>query len=229
MSFFKFSESIEIGEIGEFPQSPKMVNGYNVESEDSLYKVNWNERIPNQPNLISFELSRKARLTDVISSVTVNSQAALLISNDLLNFFKGYNLPNEVQCFNAAVIHGSITHEDYHLLFVYERGLDFIDFSNSYFERKSFFDYRKVSNVQFQSKYDYLEKLEIDKITGDLCSYEPLKLSLLLHEIPYDLVRISLGINGYLVSSRLSESLRRSTFTGFELASLDRFDFIFKS
>ncbi|MGW8122674.1 hypothetical protein ACV07N_08430 [Roseivirga echinicomitans] len=225
MNFIKISESSKMKVVGDYPQSQNMSEGYSASTNDSLYKTNWNAAIQ-QLNLDSFVLSRKAKLTDMISSVTVNSEAAFIISDRMVHVLSKFSKPKESQLFNASIIYKEALCTNYKVLFIYDLGLEYIDFSNSLFLRKSFFDFRKSSEIQFLDKQGYLNRLNHDISSGDLNSYDPINLKLKTEDIQFDIVRISLGIKGFLVSERLAEELSNVGFTGFDLQPVNNLDFI---
>lgn len=214
MNYFKVSYDLNRKVTGTFPQSLQMADDYDHDSPLSYTKQNLKQRL-NSNTQLAISLEKKAKLTDLISTVTLGD--GLVISQrcrDLLNKFK---IDPHCQILNVSV-NNKQNQVDYFLLFSHYSRLEFLDFESM--------DIYETNLVGMEKK-----KIEVTSAN----QYKSLDIPLTRYVFPekliisnssYDFFRIADSIAlGYYASERLVEAIKHAGLTGFKFEPIE--DLIF--
>ncbi|MFM7851644.1 MAG: imm11 family protein [Flammeovirgaceae bacterium] len=148
MKYYLLSHSSEKKEVGDFPQTTdKETTSIEFSSQASLT----NECFPEITPALNFELTKKAKLTDVLSASNIQARG-LLISEKVKTIFEKFNIMNH------KFYPGTVTHKDkklpYYWLHIVNSSFEGIDFQKSQFMEIGFTG-RKVADVEVNSFEDY--------------------------------------------------------------------------
>lgn len=106
---------------------------YDFKGINSVYNLS-SDKFPDFIPEIRFKLAKKAKLCDVMGQATI-SACGLLISQNIKDIFERFNLiPHKY--YNATIETKGIFHQYFWAHFVWEEGINFLDFKNSKFKIK---------------------------------------------------------------------------------------------
>lgn len=216
--YYTFNYACDTAETGPvFPQIQKMTPGYDYESDNSVYALeNSRHSFPEfVPNLDSFILHGRAKLTDVISTAPI-SGCGFLISGKLKEIFERYRIVSH-QFYPAKVISRGKIHDNYFWMHIISDMTDLVDYP-----RSTFFVYKHyLTNdgvIKVNSIEDYFEKRkqlqkENPGINITIWS-EKLQLKPQFDK-KLDLFTIDLFDTDFYISQSLKDDLTQNNITGF--------------
>ena len=222
------SDSTNLLIIGKtYPQIQHMSDDYISCVEKSVQTINFNDKIDYTPNLNSFRLEFKAKLTDSLSCVPAK-YGALIVSEKLLKVFLDSNIES-YQYFEANVIYRKKDYK-YFYFFIYGQNYDLVDYKNMKFWGESKPEYnhtireydmstitRKEIKVEQPDQIDNWMKLYPNHPN---MKYEVVKLN--IENIKHDMVRLPFKIGGYyVVNEDLKNKILKAGCTGIDCIMKD--------
>ncbi len=152
MKYYLLSHSAVKKIVGDFPQTVSTeVIDVNNEFEPTSRANLTNKHFPTvQPNL-EFELSNKAKLTDVISASNIEARG-LLVNEKVKTILEQFNILNHKFYPGSVTVKGKKT--PYYWLHIVNNSLEGIDFEKSKFMEIGFTG-RKIGDVEINSLKDY--------------------------------------------------------------------------
>jgi hypothetical protein len=225
MKYYSLKYSSDTKEIGRrFPQSIKFMTRMGSIQEDGIGQFGpINEEKFILPDL---ELSKTAKVTNLISSAGIVGSRFLIINKELLATFREFNLGLH-QFWPIDVWWKGNKLEDYFLFHLsYPSNDEWIDFSKTIFHLKvngtdEVVDSKRVNNIS------ELWNLLHTPVDGKILIPTPKDIFIHPNKTSYDLVRITFwshGINGYFVSDRLKEEIEKRKLTGMHFIPLNEVD-----
>lgn len=211
MTFYSIEPACDTPETGPvYPQVEAMKPGYDFKKPNSIHNLNFNG-LPNfKPDLDYFVLDKKAKLTDVLSSMI--SGFGFLISEKMKNILEQFKLP-EHGFYSASVAMGDTKLNNYFWFLPICNLSDQVDYPKTTFYSKDSFnnveklDINAPEDVKEQwPKIGYTKKI----VSEDIYFKSGFKLNL-------DLFMIGVfDFNTYL-SEDLKSALVDQNITGIEL------------
>ena len=133
-NWYTFTTSTELKIVGDYPQTDGMKLDYDLRKPTSV----WN--LPNcsfpdfEPDLDYFLLTKKAKLTDIVSTALINA-AGFIVSEKVKNILSEFRLP-EHKYFSAKLKYKNQIYSNYYWLHFGSDNAALIDFNNSTFVRR---------------------------------------------------------------------------------------------
>lgn len=192
----------------KYPQCEEMSNDYKYDSPNSVYNTISNMPLSFIPNLDSFKLLPKSKITDIISAATISD--GLIISHNLKNVLETFNL-KQTRFYPASILHKEKKYTNYYWLHIYTNLSDVIDFENSIFFTTNTIGIKK-NKLQINSI------IELDKARKELApllKIKPEKIQL-KSEIEIDLFKLTDITSDIFISKRLKDCIENK-FTGIEI------------
>ncbi len=226
MKYYTLNLSTEADKIGHaFPQIQMMSAGYDYDAENSVYELAKSVLDFPQfiPNLNSFVVHKKSKLTDTLST-SLLSRSGLLISHK----FKKVLLNHKISSFKvypATVTYKSEVHQ-YYWIHLKPELLDLIDYTRSSFLVLKDYTHKigRISITSLNSYYQEREKLK---------SNNPEKtISIMAEKISFtnlfpselDFLKIGVFDNEFYISERLKSAIESNNITGCEIALAHNLD-----
>lgn len=223
MSYYKLRNTIDIKQIGKYPQSvlPKSIG--------NIRELGYDNKRINNLLLPEPVLHAKAKLTTYLQIDIIDSFRFLVIQNRFLNLLKEYEL-GPYQSWTLNIEHNDSIVKDYSLFYLVNMIEDsLIDFSKSELLIGKLGDWKdpsirkKIKVDDYQHYYNLLEVLKESKDNSEI-RYD--KLVFDLSKTKLDMFR--LGNNslllGYFVSERLKNAIEAESFTGLEFIRIEDID-----
>lgn len=118
--------------IGTYPQTNGMGHGYNLKGANSIWNLP-NLKAPTfEPDFDCFQLDKKAKLTDVISTSLI-SACGFIVNDKVKSIFDLFKLPPHIY-FPVKILHKKDIITNYYWLHFTDENSINIDFKNSIFE-----------------------------------------------------------------------------------------------
>ena|SRR5688572_2372170 len=216
---YYLDESTKLEEIGAFFQIKSMSDGYDYNASNSIFAMDRlsNNEIPVfEPNLNSFVLKPKAKLTDVISAGYASGKGFLL--NDkvklLLQRFtidKGIYYPATVIYKKQNLFYSFLYIASY---LIKNEGL--VDFQKSFFVEKKIFEIIDTKRFEnFDNMLDYGRQM------NPVHEFEIGKVFLRKEVRKLDMFRIGYGDNNIIISERLKDEIEAQKITGVKFTKVE--------
>lgn len=209
MNYFRINHSIDLKEVGKYPQAQHPVDVLEKRPEDP-FLTNFSDidKLPDNVFSPIHALEEKAKLTDLVSYVA-HSSYGLIISEKLKNVLLPH-IDNNAQFINSPVFY---KHElqDYSLLHFYVFSFYNLDFQRSeIWKMKSLWD--KESMLQLKNDNDLL--LAIEKYQYPLgVKIDQVVIKTDVSEHFFTLHHVYGGV-GYYVSEKLKNAIEQAGCTG---------------
>ncbi len=206
--FYKIRSAVDTKETGKVYPSTETYKDYNFQSYNSVHNLRARE-FPSFIPDIRFKLSKKAKLCDLLSTSAI-SVHGLLISERFKVLLEKYQ---SVPCkYHEASIEVNRTfHQYYFVQYVWNEGINLIDFKESKFRIKKFDEI--ISPIQINNYEDLRLKQKELGFVQIICSND-----IKLNKIPENLDIIIDPLNfGIYVNEKLKNEILFSKFTGVEL------------
>ena len=202
--FYKIEPAVGTKETGSGYPAVKMISDYSFSAPDSVHKIN-NYSVPDCTPNISFELSKGARLCDLMTESAM-PVFGLLVSEKFKVFLQKFNLGNHI-FLKGSIKDGSQTYEYYWFYLLWDTRPNNINFNDSSFYKKKYDD-----NLGGLSIFSIEDFKRIKKEIGSRYSigFNPL---VLLKYPESDLWPIPFK-GDIIVSSNLKQEIENSEFTG---------------
>ena len=213
MDYYRVSISTE--NVGCYPQSESMTEGYQYKAEDSVWNLGQDYNLA--PNLNAIELKSKAKLTDLLSCVSINSYIAQIISQKLSTLLAKFELPSH-QLHKAEVIKNQRSIGGYFLFMITENSETQINF-----EKSSFIIKRRGAPILRTLDINSFEEFDsIYKSKGLLKVGETVRIRKLFfnEKMKYDILRFD-RLFGYVVNEKLKMALEEKEITGVDFEKID--------
>lgn len=219
-TYYTLSNACGTNETGKiFPQIQKMRQGYNYDSDDSIYALSkYLDQFPIiEPNLDYFVLNNKAKLSDFLSTSLIGSNG-FLISDKVKNLFSRFNLMRH-RYYPAYVCFRKNVYNYYWVHFIPDL-IEKVDFENSSFVILQNYSH-KVGNINVSSLEDLIQKKERLKLNN------PKKTITIwadkIHLLPnftkhLDLFKIGVFDTSFYISESLKNSLISNKITGCQIS-----------
>lgn len=209
-----------INKVVGYEASIKMIEGYDYRPTNSVYNIYSRGKLDFIPNIDAIQLQKRAKFMDIMTSVPVR-RSGLIISDRLLDLINSFNIPEELQVFDAYAEHkGEKRHYNYFYVY-YSHEDKIIDWNKSEFKPGSE-EFKKASHLfkrdihQLRKNYD--NGIEIE-------SSFPHKLIINEAEIKTDIFKLYFSNWGYYVSEELKNAIENSDCQGVDLIPIDQLRF----
>jgi len=216
MRFYAFDYSLNLKEIGTYPQSEAMVSSYDYGADNSIYKIDYSSRITIDPNFNALALHKKAKVLDLMSSVTVPGLSRI-VSPRFWELISKFEYDREYQLFNLTFKRAA---EQYDYLFYYNfvSRFEYLDF-----DKIDFFKTNMIGeNAEPIAINSQIELLKYSRRNGDFI--QPRRLS--FKNVKHDLFRLYGFADNYYVSERLVEASQSAGITGVHFKPIEDLVFI---
>jgi len=202
-----------------------MSEGYDRSASNSIWKL-LDQPIDFIPNLNSFKLEHKAKLTDLISTVNLGSTVImgnLLISKDKETIFKNFNLAPH-QTFEADLI-AQKKHYPYFVFHFLGNQNECIDYKKSVFFIGDQFGF-KIEDVAINSYEEYLNlfsqlETEHKETDSNRKTIRAAQIFLNKSKINFDFFRLRHIVDHFVVSEKLKDELLANNFTGADFINFE--------
>jgi hypothetical protein len=208
--FYIIKPAVNNDEVGKVFPSVECIDNYNFESQNSIYKLR-SEIFPDFIPDIRLRLSTGANPCDVMNQAVI-SVPGLLITPRLKVIFQKFDIvPHK---YFAASIEKNGTQSEYCWIgFVWNDGINHLDFRNSKFKIKKIF--RDLDEIVVKDYFDLLQKqseLEPFKV---IYNYQTTMIN-----VKYDLFIHPLNHSIY-ISENLFNALRIERITGLDFSNAE--------
>lgn len=218
MNFYKVKDSTNLKSVGTFPQVetgiyPIMDNNPNFIGNNFLKKIDF------QAELSIPILSKKAKLTDLISCSIMGFSNSLLISTKLKFILEKY-VTNSVQFFEAPIMYKESKVSGYWITHPYKYNYEAINYTKCIIRRQNLFDYTQKEAIQINSAEEF-ECLISERNKEIFWSYSFEKL-VLQSNIPELIFLIGIQGLGYCVSEKVKQEIESAGCTGIEFEPVEQ-------
>ncbi len=198
-----------------YPQVQTMHNGYKYDAPNSCRNLDYFTIPTFYPNLHSFELHQKTKVTDFISAVTLSN--GFLISEKVKKVVEGFRL-SEYCFFDASIVYKTKKHTNYFYFNHYGDLTQYIDFEKTNFVILDMSEI--VESVKFRNEKDLTTKYsEVVKLLQQIRTK---KIHFVENfEIPYDIFHLHKADTRTYISHRLKTALEEANITGIEIVPTD--------
>ena len=207
MKYYLLSNSAKKKEVGIYPQTTGLVDGYIEFADNSMVNLNSDE-FPNFIPDLRFELDEKAIITDVIRPSNLDYAKGLMMNEKAKRVFEEFNLITHQ--FYEASIKSSNNQLTYYWLHTLPPTLEIVDFANTTF-LEVLPTQQKVQRI-FKT-YDEYEKYGDNDLPNDL-EIEKLTLIHSFNSKRLDLFCLPSFFTGFLISQLLYEKINNMQLTG---------------
>ena len=182
----------------------------------SIYDLKSRDKLSYTPNLKHIQLknSFNSIKRDILRLSSTGNGGGIIISDKLLNVFKEFLLPKELQIFDAIAIHKGREYH-YNYFYIYEANEERVfDFENNYFIKTNF---GFPEDDYFKIDYKELKKRSLE-------NYEeltPKEIIVKPENITSDIFRLDLTMSGYYVSQRLKEAVEKAECKGLKFIPIE--------
>lgn len=192
--------------VGDFPQVQTVEEG-SKNSDPFTDNSKWAHKAMPENIIFQYAFSKRAKLTDLISSVYLNMRCGLLVSERLLEILKKFSLPDH------QIIEGTINANGKRVTYYYVHFRcdqnEILDFSKTEFLKYDPWT-KTTSEVEISSYSDYKEKIRGIGLTTINAS------KLYLESCSLDLYSLIYAWRGIFISERLYKELEENAISGFE-------------
>lgn len=224
MRYYKLTGSIEIDEIGYYPQDDGKIIDIaslgGIFGDSSLGAFGEIDKIEKLPELY---LAPKAKATSYIKNTALSSWF-LILKSDFIHFLKDFEISN-YQFWQVNVHYKKQILTDYSLFHLsYPSQEKFVDFSNCNFFIGNIKDRQyKGDDIKIVDYIDYLNKRDAISKEGLLLKCNHLVFN--IKDVKKDLIRLIqtpiIG-GGYFVSEHLKEAIEARGFTGMNFKEISQ-------
>jgi hypothetical protein len=207
MKYYLLSNSAKKTEVGTYPQTTGLVDGYEEFAENSMVNLNSDE-FPNFIPDLRFELEGKAILTDIISPSNLDYAKGLMMNEKAKKLFEQFNLiPHQFYEGSIKVHNNKLIYYWMHTL---PPALGIVDFTNTSF-LEVLPTQQKIQRI-FKS-YEEYEKYGDGDLPNDL-EVEKLCLTHSFTSKALDLFCFPSLFTGFIISQRLYDKINEMQLTG---------------
>jgi hypothetical protein len=213
MNFYSMKTTTDEKIAGTYPQTAGMDAGYDTDKPSSITKIPDLQVPGTVPDLDSFILSKKAKLTDVISTGLITA-SGFLINEKARTLFEKATLP-EHKFYPAKVMFKE--HKIDYFWFQIEENITLknaIDFTRSEFELRHPLPFMKDSSkLDLHSTTDLIEAW---KENTDIKKIFPTRLSLHSAFRNYSMFSFSCFWDGIVVNEQFKDEIEGNQISGFQ-------------
>ncbi len=209
MQWYSISPSTDEKIIGTFPQTDGMGPGYNLRGTNSVWNLP-NLRKPDfEPDFDCFRLDKKAKLTDVISTATINA-CGFIVSNKLKIIFDEFKLPPHIY-YPVKILYKKEMISNYFWLHFIDDNTKNIDFLNSTFELTHPLPFFRNDSIILEGKE--FEILTANKLANPDYKLFPKRLK---SQGPQniDFVVLDFLYKSFYISEKLFKAINNNSITG---------------
>jgi hypothetical protein len=216
MSYYILKHAVDTLETGpQYPQVQKMTPGYDYSALNSVHSMSKNyQSLPDYtPNLDSFILHGRAKMTDMLSVAVISG--GFLVSERFKAILESFSLP-EHKFYQARLKHKGKLFEHFYWLHIICDLTEFVDYPAS-----SFFAYlnysQDIGNIDIISKEDYERKrakLKKDNPERTITVWAKSITLTAGFDNTLDLFEISSFMNNVFISERLQKAIVEGGITG---------------
>lgn len=211
MEWYSFSPTTDEKICGAYTQTDGMGPGYNLRGNNSVWNIP-NLRKPNfEPDFDCFMLDKKAKLTDIISTSTINA-CGFIVSDKLKNLFDNFKLPPHIY-YPVVLLHKKERITNYYWLHFTEDNTKYIDFDNSEFIRRDPLFVNDFERLNIKNEEDLIS----ERKKSNLKHIFPSKLRLLNKG---DLLVFGVFWNKFFINSLLAQNIEKGS-TGVSTAKVN--------
>jgi len=211
MKYFKIAVSLDIKEIGNFPQIQKFKKGYDDDRKESCSQIAryyFGKKPDVNIDFDCLELAKKAKLTDYMSASYLNDLTGLLASKNLHQFLTDLRTVDHVDYTVPIYQDGIIVSEGYKWIHFIQSYPDIINFVESdFFLDHSEANYKRLSLKSF---VDY--RTEQDRALYKINSKRLVLRSELVSK--FDILRLGVVRNETFITEEVKNAMVERQFSG---------------
>ncbi|MDO5655542.1 MAG: hypothetical protein Q4G27_05320 [Flavobacteriaceae bacterium] len=218
MKYYKLQPSWSEKVIGQYPQVKNIEYKCDVWNEPKFIEHQEFKKINFSPITANAILNKTAKITDLINVTGMGFTRKLLLSGKLKLIIESFR-KDGIQFFESSVFKEDKIYNEYWVMHIFEINFDSIDFSNTNFYLKNYFD--TINRLYIKNLEEFLyQKNKIDKI-----GY-PINLFIdnvhIIDEYTHHFFALSNVENGinYIVSDLLKDEIEINNCTGIEFTPL---------
>ena len=207
MKYYRLEREFRSEILGASAQSETMTEDYPYNAENSVWNLGYDKDLV--PNLDAIQLVKNAKLTDLLSCVTIPSFTGIVVSEAFKKVLERFNLPQH-RFFPARVVNsrGNDVEYQYYLFRVVEYQNQCIDFDKSEF---CFYDGNDLGDVEIQRAQDIEDVLDAGGLGVGVGIFP--RFITLFPKAQYDIFSFR-RFAGYHVSERLKNAIDSVGLTG---------------
>jgi len=218
MKYYLLTNSIQIQEVGRFPQCIEYVKYIDFS------KLPKKGKIESFPILPEFLMQNKARPTTFITTPLGNSPF-FVVKQYFIKFLSNFGI-DDYQFWNVNVYHKTDIFKDYQLFYIpISREMETVDYESSkFYIRKIKYRKHKGKSIAVKNRDNYLNTYHVLYDDGYWLKCNELIFNLSgAGEDLFRLTDIPFG-HGYYVSERLKTAIEKERFTGMAFKEIEEYN-----
>lgn len=220
MQYFFINESLNIKEVGIYPQVEEAIYSCDVWNEPKFVDRITFDEIDFEPIMAKAVLRKRAKQSDLISAGIIGFHLKLLISEKLKNILEAYRTSG-MQFFRSPIIYKGIELENYWVLNFHKVDMQFIDYRKSdvFITEHVFNNVEKLNVTSYENFLVEKKKIEQKGYPYGI-RIERIKLTDSISEDFFVLLDVEGGVR-YVVSETLKEEVEKNKCIGIEFAPIE--------
>lgn len=218
MKFYKLKFSLDLKEIGDYPQIQNFKKGYNPNRRESCSQISryfFGKSPDVEIDFDCLKLSTRAKLTDYVSCSYLSQLTGLLVSNELYKFLSALKMPTHIS-YAAPIYKKDETHfSDFKWVQFTKSYPEIIDYQTSEF----YLDHSDVcyKKITINSYPEY--KVAQDNVQYKINAKKLVLKRTILNE--FDVVRIGIVCNEIYITEVIKDEMVTKEFTGIAFEPAD--------
>lgn len=229
MKYYRIVRSLDIKEIGVFPQVQTGIIPTSINDPDFIGAFLF-EKAHHEVLLPSGKLDSKAKKTDLLSTSFPGLSTKLYVSADL-NEILTATKSRGIQHFKTSLILPDKSEEEYWIINPFITDMEFLDFEKCRFAYTDYMVSRVVENITFENSKElinqyYQKRKDVLNVGEAFREFKHLMIEHIVIKEGFDLDFFSLspirpGGIGYYVSDNLKKTLEKAKFTGIRFTEMN--------
>lgn len=203
---------------GVSSQIKEMSRGYNLNADNSVWKIPILRKIDFNPNLNSFVLNYNSKLTDIIFDIGLLPSSGFLLTNKVKIILEKFNLPKHT-FYPATIIHREKIYE-YYWIQISEELSNFISYEKSTFDLKKNIGWQEWIDIEKCLKFNNVEELILKNKNKGSSFYNLIPEKLYMNK-SYDLYSFNYFSNHLIINYEIKKALDYNGIKGFETICLN--------
>ncbi|WP_298248304.1 hypothetical protein [uncultured Christiangramia sp.] len=217
MKYFEIRNSLNVKEIGKYPQVETAKNNCHIWDDPKFIERFEFDRIDSEVITSNAILHKRAKITDLVSAYIIGFSLKLLMSSKLKNILEQHS-NSKFQFFRAPIIYKNEYYENYWIMHSHTFSFNYIDFEKSNFvlRKRKLGGGTFLENIEIRTIDEFKKVLNCDlksKRIKFFCNNVILKST--IGEDFFSLRHVSGGFK-HFVSEKLKVEIDKQNCTGIE-------------